>query len=925
MENLEKELDSWLKTPFKHAGKSKQGIDCMNFVLKMCQFMGVLPEKIHVPEYSTHWFHHTREFLFESAVKIIEGYGLKKYEIYSNREEIQDGDIVLIRWKENLAISHGGVACNNHIYHASANGVEKNTISSLQEKIKFVIRFIMLFLLFFSPFLDMFFPIPIQEDTVKSYEIVAIVIVAIVAVVSAVLAFTYQPTSGKIKSSMEANTLDRFQITTVSEGVVVPIIFGTFRVNTNIIDFRNLTTQAITEKVKTGGKGGKSKSQTVEKGYHYAMDVHHGICQTPFGKADLIATFIADKSEAIYAPAWMAGGKAREITWNDGTNNVFPTWSPNINRIKNICSLGIQGWYLGENVNTVPILHVVVKYTSSTGILYENMSNGTNPAAAIYIILRIAGIPEIRINKATFDEAATYWNEKGFGINTVFNGKMKASEAISKILSMVDGIIYKDASGKFCIKPISPNDSPVAEIQQEEINGLSVARKTWDQLPNKFKATFIDPAQSYTQRTLIAENPGAIELAGKENTYSLDLTFFNDASAAAKRLDEIMKRESYPHLEIKFKASLKYSILKVGDIFTLSYPDYGILSAYFRVSTIEHPTIDSNELSVSAIQVAERIFDSHFFVQGGTEWTKYNPLPMLLSKVDALELPYNSETKTVPSVCFLMSRENGVEEGVYVYVSDAIAGTYNLVGSISNWAVYGITTNEYNATTLCDNSEIGINFNAYRKYTYFDNLTRQEMWNSRRIAKIGNEIIIFQNYEEQENGSITISKIVRGVFATPRENHPIGSEIWITTIEPVEMNSPTIFYKLVPYSGYGQVDLSDISAKSLVFSGKATKPYPPQVHAKRTGSVVEFQIFPRTPSVLGFGIENTDKAWMPAPFPFEGYFILEIGSSSFVYYVDNFSYSSAGSFTANIKHVWNGNYSTDVVIFVDVEDGIYKG
>lgn len=942
-EAMKKELDSWLGVPFRHMGITRTGIDCMNFIARILMKVGVLSENMIRYEYAEKWYHGTRESLIENALHALKHYSTSDFQMYNNKEQPQDGDICLFQWKDTYCVSHGGIFFDGSVYNANLNGVQKQKIADVEGQLKYIIRLCLLIFLFLSPLLDYFWGTA-KTETVTSDPITAIVltVVAITAAVASYFVVTSMGASNKIKNGMEANTLDQFRVTTVTEGTVVPFIFGTYRVNTNILDFRNLRTHAQKEKVKSGGKGGGSKSENVTKAYHYALDVHHGICQTPYGKADLIGTYINDKLSPIYNPIWLghseesnpvtpsdkAGGVGgmREVTWNDGTNAVFPTWSPNINRIKNICSLGIQGWYLGENVQTVPILHVVIHYTANTGISYENMTNGTNPAAVIYVILRVAGISDLKINTATFNASATYWNSKGYGVNGVFTSKMRASEAISKILAMVDGIIYRDYEGKFCLKAIDASESAVANIEEQEISEFAINRKTWDQLPNKFKATFIDPEQNYTQRTIIAENPAGIELAGKENTRSIDLTYFCDASSAAKRLDEIMKRESYPAMEIKFKTSLKYSTLNVGDVFTLSYPDYGILLGYFRVSTIEQPPLDSNEVNIQAIQVTERIFDSHFLTMGGTEWVHYNPMPTALTKVGAFELPYNSTSQLVPACTFLFSRENGVEDYVGIYTSPSINGTYELIGSASNWGLYGTLENAYGVTNICDNSTTGLTVNIYKTYTSVENLTRLEMFTNQRFLLCENEVMIFQYAEQIIGNQYKITNIVRGIFGTTVTSHSAGTPIWYVNPELIYLQNVNTYYKLLPYNSVGTpIELDDVTPLLLTHTNKAQTPLQPQVWATRSGSTVTFQVYPRTPSIAGFGVAETDRAWNPPPFPFEGYFLLEIvGISSYNYYVDSFTYSSASAFTAKVKHIWNGIASTEATVEVDTTDKTYK-
>ena len=109
-------LDEWLGTPFRHhAGVKKVGCDCIHFVSKVLEEMGVIKwSKDLIPDYPRDWhLHNTRERLAEGIEKIL------KVEKLSLNYPV-NGDIILSHYGK--AASHAAIYYDDHIYEALLNG-----------------------------------------------------------------------------------------------------------------------------------------------------------------------------------------------------------------------------------------------------------------------------------------------------------------------------------------------------------------------------------------------------------------------------------------------------------------------------------------------------------------------------------------------------------------------------------------------------------------------------------------------------------------------------------------------------------------------------------------------------------------------------------------------------------------------------------
>lgn len=140
--------------------------------------------------------------------------------------------------------------------------------------------------------------------------------VAYVAISVIMAGVSYYMASSYTPGEMQQDPLQALQTTTVREGTVVPIVYGTVRIAGNLLYYGGLKSQPHMEQTTGGGKGGGGGgSDTVQQGYDYYLNVWQGICM---GKITLLSTVINDDPEKRI--------RAQATLFNDGTNGVYPTW-----------------------------------------------------------------------------------------------------------------------------------------------------------------------------------------------------------------------------------------------------------------------------------------------------------------------------------------------------------------------------------------------------------------------------------------------------------------------------------------------------------------------------------------------------------------------------------------------------------------------
>lgn len=750
-----------------------------------------------------------------------------------------------------------------------------------------------------------------------------IILISAFAIAAALAAYTITQSKKSASSDqMGPQGLDQFGITQNREGSAVPMIYGRVRLPGNIIWYGNLGTDPVYTEFDDGGGGkgfgGGGGGDDQISSYRYYIDIWQSI---GMGKLILIDTYVNNQKETV---------NASNIEFNDGTMTNFPMEpGPDANKIKGIAHIFFKRLFLGENTTVVPTIHFVVERTLNTPVNFQNMTNGSNPAAIIYDIFRKAGLQENELDLNLFNIAATYWNSRGYGLNLVFSSQVKCADMINEVLSQVEGSVFLTTEGKYGIKAFDPNEAPVEILNDDDYFEFSMRRVAYTQLPNDFRGNFIDQDQDYSQRTVVSQNQAVIELTGNRVTQSLDLAAFRDLNTASKRIFEIMKQLSYPDLEIDVRTHLGFSELVPGDVIEINNSDFGITSAEFRVVSIDQSAIESNEVRFKARQVIENLFDDNFLVAGGTEQVPPDTDLDPFTNIRIFELPYNNITGFNPAFLILVARPNLIETGFEVLFSLSPTADFVSRGILTTFSQKGTLSAAYPVNEAIDDAT-GILYDPVDFDPEFSPISRANLFSEFRVAVIDNEMIAFQDVQAEGPVNYRLKGCIRGIALTPVESHSSGAAIFICNVANNILQSAeasTFYLKLIPRFGNKSLDPSLVSSIQVTVANKAKKPRnPSRLKATRSGSNITLEIWPNSPDVAGAGqgiAENvTDTA--PHPFPHTGDF--EVSYLSTKTYIQDTTTTivQAGAVAITVKSRRFGLLSDGLNVNVGAGDGVYK-
>ena len=759
---------------------------------------------------------------------------------------------------------------------------------------------------------------------------ISLAVGAVVFIASALLSYAlYKPNIQQ--PSIKASGLDDFNITRASEGSPYPIIFGKVKISGNIIWYGNL----LTKKQKSdsgGGKGGGGGGETTT-GYHYYLDCWQSICRGP---ARVIGIYKENKQfvTSELNPTWSGvmadegdGRQTTIMTINKG--NGVSNFTLNLEYfapLKNVCSVSMRKVFCGSGT-TFPTFHWVVQCDYPTW--WSNPTTGWNPANAIYFILTDVGVSGSDIDSASFGSAATYWYNKGYGINMAIGTQGKVREVIEKILAPLGGF-YFESGGKHYLNPGDPYEAAYGTIT-DDFRKFVISRRSWDDTINDLKATFTQESKDFTERTSVVQNSASINMLGKVYTKTYDLTIFNNLTTTQKRMGELIKTESYPYAEVEFVTDLAYMNLTEGRIVNLTNSELGITNMGVRVIKKSLQNIDSNELIFNGIQVAETLFDDKWvnIGTGSDNWVREVQAPVNLSKLRIMEVPRTSLTD-LPTIMVLAARETEYENQFFLYYTPD-GNNYTLVKRFSAFSMYATLKAAYSGTTYdIDDSDTGILIEYFKSTYEVDSLSRSGLFSTDRFLIIDNEIMKFQTVVLNGDGTVTLKGIIRGVLNTTKDAHSLNAAVWIVddpdcTWTPLDGNIAG-YYKICARNIVGTYPISSASAINVGAAALAQKPFSiSRVNATRVGSSVSFLVCVRDMTTAGAGISpstsfvtssdsdvviewklSADSVWNILP--------VQTGT---------FTVTDASSFTVNVRAKEFGLYSSTVNLAVGSTDGNY--
>lgn len=512
-------------------------------------------------------------------------------------------------------------------------------------------------------------------------------------------------------------TLDEFNIPTATEGRHVPVVYGTNEITgPNVIDYGDLRTVAITEKVKTG----LFSKKKIDIGFKYYIGIQFALCRGPLtGPHDGLVKIRVDDdtifdAETLSSPIdstdavgdgpitldspTLFGEDAGGIS---GTFRVFPgtetqavsTYlqglhpeSPSILPAYRGTFYGVleQG-YIGNSPSLRAWKFVLRRIPNGLALTGGNeLVNGrdANPMNVLYDLMTDddygMGIPPGEIDTTNFTTVANELATEGNGVSMLVQSPREAKEWINEIERQVDGILIKDpitSLWKFNLVRDSNIPSPLSSLPLfDETNSRTIefSRPGWNETVNEVRLEYSDPTKEYKTSFALAIDMGNKRIQNETITATQRYPGIKDASLANAIAWRDLETLAYPLAKATLTTNRELYLLEPGDPVRVSWSAYGISELIMRVTAINYGDLLKNEMRIDLVQDIFAAPSAVFSDPIPSGWTQPVEEPVAVSAVDQIlmEAPFliNVQDEEAPDIrprLAFMVRHNTAEYEFY--------------------------------------------------------------------------------------------------------------------------------------------------------------------------------------------------------------------------------------------------------------------
>lgn len=608
---------------------------------------------------------------------------------------------------------------------------------------------------------------------------------------------------------VKASALGDLQVPTAEEGRNLPVFWGTCCMRSpNVVWYGDYKVKAIKKSM-----GWMAFGRTYTAGHKYYLGMDLALC---LGQVDALVDILAGTGEDLKHIAFAQTGPSQDGSRSliiadsncfggedaeggiSGTGRIYfggPLQDSDAYMsgklgiaypaYRGVAHVVLNQLYMGTSQYIKNLAFVLRRCPSKLGLTLAqtNIAGDANPAEIIYDCLQGdwgLGFPAARFDVASFAAAGVTLASEGFGMSLLMDSPKQAADVIETVLQHIDGVCYTDPStGLWTLKLIRPDYDPesIPEYDDDVIAECEFSRGSWEDTLNEVKVTFTDRAK-WKQSVVQAQEPANFAIRGGElGTTTIDFSGFSSAAIAQKACNRELRSGSYPFGKGRVKINRSAWALRMGSPFRLTWPPLGISGMCVRVTGIDYGNLTDGMIEA---EICEDIFSASytaFSAPSGSGWTDpidVDPEPAAAQM--AIEAPHQLlDGAAAPRILTAAARGDGISLG-YLVMTDAGAG-YSQTNDVDYFTPGGQLAAAYSRKTAAlDNAGFVISGVDLDDLIGTDSAGRDRGDNLLVFADNG-EICAWQTVTANEDGSYTISGIVRGIFDTIPQDHAAGG--WV--------------------------------------------------------------------------------------------------------------------------------------------------
>ena len=612
-------------------------------------------------------------------------------------------------------------------------------------------------------------------------------------------------------TTIRANKIADFTVSTAEYGSAVPEILGTTRISGNVIYYDDFTAHEHRE-TQRSGKGGHS-SKTVTISYTYTVAVILGLCEGPIQGL---------KRVWIGKDIYTYPNDTIQLTLFAGETNQKP-WAYTLGKHPDK-ALSYSGLAYMAGVIDLGDSGSMPNYNFEVVGKLTNTGDGidVNPADYMRYILDKVGLSDVEI--VGLDNYRQYCKAADMLISTPPDetSAKSAREIINEIATLTNAYVFW-SNDTFKIVPLDdrdytgwkPNRTILYDLSADDFipqsGGALVTyqRKDSSEVYNQYPVEFINRENGYEKESVSYAVTQDIADYGLRQAYTTQAHYLYTKERAVKLAEQLARKSKYERNKYTFKLDWSFCRLEVGDLVTLTDENCGLNKQVVMIDSVTEGT--DGLLTFTAVSRPEGTYTA----------AKYD-----VHENDRPYINYNKQAPNTDKPIILQPpadlTANGLEVwigakgtdtnwgGCDVYVSDDNAH-YRHAGTITSTARIGTLAKA--VTSDADILEVSVNGT-------FLSGSEQDAQRGNTLCWLDGECISYQTANLLPGGHYQLTGCIRGQYNTTASNHAAGcsfarldSTLLKVPFRKEDVNKK-IWLKFVSFNifGSGYQSLADVQA-----------------------------------------------------------------------------------------------------------------
>lgn len=566
-------------------------------------------------------------------------------------------------------------------------------------------------------------------------------------------------------TTIRANKIADFTVSTAEYGSAVPEILGTTRISGNVIYYDDFTAHEHRE-TQRSGKGGHS-SKTVTISYTYTVAVILGLCEGPIQGL---------KRVWIGKDIYTYPNDTIQLTLFTGETNQKP-WAYTLGKHPDK-ALSYSGLAYMAGVIDLGDSGSMPNYNFEVVGKLTNTGDGidVNPADYMRYILDKVGLSDVEI--VGLDNYRQYCKAADMLISTPPDetSAKSAREIINEIATLTNAYVFW-SNDTFKIVPLDdrdytgwkPNRTILYDLSADDFipqsGGALVTyqRKDSSEVYNQYPVEFINRENGYEKESVSYAVTQDIADYGLRQANTTQAHYLYTKERAVKLAEQLARKGKYERNKYTFKLDWSFCRLEVGDLVTLTDENCGLNKQVVMIDSVTEGT--DGLLTFTAVSRPEGTYTAAKYDVHETDrpYINYNKQAPNTDKPVILQPPADLTTNGLE--VWIGARGTGDNwGGCDVYVSDDNAH-YRHAGTITSSARIGTLAKAIDAAV--DTIEVTANGT-------FLSGSEQDAKRGNTLCWLDGECFSYQTADLLPGGNYQLTGCMRGQYNTTAESHSAG-------------------------------------------------------------------------------------------------------------------------------------------------------